>query len=471
MSRCPRVMISAYASGSGKTTVTCGILQALKNRGVDVAACKCGPDYIDPMFHKSAIGIFSKNIDLFFEQQEQCISLFKKHAEGRDIVVTEGVMGYYDGLSMTSASASSYEVAKTLKMPVILVVNAKGMALSVIAVLKGMIEYRDNSNIQGVILNNVSKMVFDSIAPVIESELGIKALGYLPHDEDITIDSRHLGLVTPENISDIKNRLEKLSETVEETIDIDELLRIANKAPELEDDDKYNFRIEADIKKYKQTLKEKNFSPRIAVAMDEAFCFYYQDNLDILQEFGCTLVPFSPIRDKALPENIDGLILGGGYPELYAEELSSNKSMLNSIKAALEDNLPCHAECGGYMYLHNTMEDRQKKKFKMVGFIDEDTFKCDKLVRFGYITLSSNEANDFIMKGEEIKAHEFHYWDSTNNGTVARAVKPSGKREWKCCHQKKNTFMGYPHLFYYSNPKFVRRFVDKCVNVTVKTQA
>ena len=192
-------------------------------------------------------------------------------------------MGYYDGLSMTSASASSYEVAKTLKMPVILVVNAKGMALSVIAVLKGMIEYRDNSNIKGVILNNVSKMVFDSIAPVIESELGIKALGYLPHDEDITIDSRHLGLVTPENISDIKNRLEKLSETVEETIDIDELLRIANKAPELEDDDKYNSRIEADIKKYKQTLHEGHFSPRIAVAMDEAFCFYYQDrNLAVL---------------------------------------------------------------------------------------------------------------------------------------------------------------------------------------------
>lgn len=347
MSRCPRVMISAYASGSGKTTVTCGILQALKNRGVDVAACKCGPDYIDPMFHKSAIGIFSKNIDLFFEQQEQCISLFKKHAKGRDIVVTEGVMGYYDGLSMTSDTASSYDVARTLKMPVILVLNAKGMALSVIAVLKGMIEYRDNSNIQGVILNNVSKMVFDSIAPVIESELGIKALGYLPHDEDITIDSRHLGLVTPENIADIKNRLEKLSETVEETIDIYEILRIANTAPELENDDKYNYQIEADIEKYKQTLQEKHFSPRIAVAMDEAFCFYYQDNLDILQEFGCTLVPFSPLRDKKLPENIDGMILGGGYPELYAEELSRNESMLDSIKAALEDNLPCHAECGG----------------------------------------------------------------------------------------------------------------------------
>lgn len=452
-SKISRIMISACASGSGKTTVTCGILKALADRKLKVAACKCGPDYIDPMFHRSVLGIPSKNIDLFFADKAQAEELFKKHAKNSDIVVTEGVMGYYDGLSMTSDNASSYDVARALDMPVILVINAKGMALSLLAQIKGMLEFRKDSGIKGVILNNVSEMVFKAIAPEIERELNIAALGFLPHDESITIDSRHLGLVTPDNIEDLSCRLDKLGKSIAQTVDIDRLIAIAEQASELENT--------KDCGTVKNICGDEKI--RIAVAYDEAFCFYYQDNMELLENMGCELVHFSPLRDKSVPDNIHGLLLGGGYPELYAPELSQNKGMLSAIRDLLENGLPALAECGGYMYLHKSMEDKQKKSYDMVGFLEEDSFKCDRLVRFGYITLEGIQ-NDYLPFGESIRAHEFHYWDSTDNGKAARAVKPAGKRSWECCHQIKETFMGYPHLFYYSNIKFAERFVQKCMD-------
>lgn len=446
----PRILISAGSSGSGKTTVTCGILKALKNRGLRVSSCKCGPDYIDPMFHEKVLGVPSVNLDPFFEDKKLMRSLYARHTADSDINIIEGVMGFYDGFSFDKTDASTYEVAKNIASPVILVVNAKGMALTIVPFLKGIIEFRDDSNIRGVILNNVSEMVCRSMKPIIEKELGIDVLGFMPPSPEIAVESRHLGLMTPDEVKDIQSRFEKLGDLAEKCMDIERIIEIAGEADPIKCEELVRW-----------TKKEEKV--RIAIARDEAFCFYYKDNLELLQELGCELVPFSPINDPHLPENIDGMLLGGGYPETYGKELSENISMRTDILSKLNDGLPCLAECGGFMYLHDLMEDTEHTEHRMVGFLSgEKCVRRDRLVRFGYITLSSDEGGSLLNNGEQIKAHEFHYWDSTDNGELMKAVKPSGKREWMCMHRIKNTICGYPHLFYRSAPQFAERFVKLC---------
>ncbi|MDO4301177.1 MAG: cobyrinate a,c-diamide synthase [Clostridia bacterium] len=445
----PRVMISACSSGSGKTTVICGILMALKKRGINVHSCKCGPDYIDPMFHTSILGVPSNNLDSFFCSDELLAHLLFKHTYNSEITVIEGVMGYYDGLSMSTDKGSSYYIAKTLKTPVILVINAKGMALTIVSVIKGIVDYRKDSNIRGIILNNVSNKVYNELKDVIFNELLIDVIGYFPYTPECVIESRHLGLITPNNINNINEKLNKLGQIAEECIDISKLISIAEYAENLKIEYKNNEIIKKIV--------------RIGVAKDDAFCFYYKDNLDLLESIGCEIVYFSPLRDTKLPENIDGIILGGGYPELYCKELSENKEMLSNVKENLKNGLPCLAECGGFMYLHKTMEDKNKNSHNMVGLIDGKAVYCGKLVRFGYITLTSNTDTYVLKKDEKIKAHEFHYWDSTNNGDTFTANKPLRNRSWQCMHQYKNVICGFPHIFYYSNPEFAIGFLNKCV--------
>lgn len=445
----PRIIIGAASSGSGKTTITCGILKALKNRGVRVSAFKCGPDYIDPMFHESVLGIPSKNLDCFFCSDELIKKLFYKQAKHSGLSVIEGVMGYYDGIAMDKTQASTYHLAKTLQAPVVLVINAKGMALTAASLIKGVMEYKNDSNIRAVILNNTSKQVYTALKPIIEEELNINVIGYLPYSEECAFESRHLGLLTPDSIKNLYAKTEKLGLLAEECIDIDRLINIANKA------DNLNIALTEE--------KKENRFVKIGIARDNAFCFYYKDNLELLESFGCEIHYFSPLKDNRLPENIDGIILGGGYPELYCRELSSNKAMLADIRQQLEKGLPCLAECGGFMYLHKTVEDKNKNCFDMAGIIDSNAFYCGKLVRFGYITLSAMDNCYVCNKGEQIKAHEFHYWDSTDNGNMFKAEKPGGSRSWDCIHQYKNVICGYPHIFYYSNPGFAEGFVAKCV--------
>lgn len=442
----PRIMISAVSSGSGKTTVVCGLLKALKNRGMNISAFKCGPDYIDPMFHTKVLGINSKNLDGFFCDKHMLNSLFTKEACKKDINIIEGVMGYYDGLAMDSYQASSYETALNTKTPVVLVVNSKGAALTIVSVIKGVMDFAKDSNIKGVILNNISPFVYESLKKVIESNINIKVLGYLPFCKEIAIDSRHLGLLTPNNIKELDNKIERLGKIAEECFDIDGIIAISKDAEPLE------------IYKYDTTISAKKV--KIGVAYDSAFCFYYKDNIDLLEKLGCEIIYFSPLKDRYLPKDICGLILGGGYPELYCEELSANKSMIESIKNNIENGMPCLAECGGFMYLHKIMEDNYGKKYEMTNIIKASSYKKERLVRFGYITLTAQEDTFVLKKGEQIKAHEFHYWDSTCNGSSFIAQKPSGKM-WECIHSYKNLICGYPHIFYYSNTKFAERFVEK----------
>ncbi len=446
----PRFMISATGSGCGKTTITCGILKALMNKGLKVAAFKSGPDYIDPMFHSKVIGAKSRNLDVFMLGKETVKFLAAKNASEMDVSVYEGAMGFYDGMGKT-AEASAYDLARTCDVPVILIVNGKGAALSVAAQIKGFKEFRQDSHIVGAILNNVNPMSYAYYKDVIEAESGVKLLGYFPVLEGCNFESRHLGLVTAEEIGDLQAIVERLALQAAKSLDLEGLLELANSAPALE---------------YTPQNMEALGKVKLAIAQDKAFCFYYQDALDLLGELGAELVPFSPITDKHLPE-CDGLILGGGYPELYAKQLAENTSLLAEIKTALEFGLPCFAECGGFMYLLERYVD-EAITYNWVGAIAGETFMTKKLNRFGYIELTAQEDNVLCKAGEQIKGHEFHYSDSTKNGEGFFARKASGKGEWSCANVSATIYAGYPHIHLWGNPEFAHNFVRACLTYKTK---
>ena len=437
-----RVIIAGTGSGCGKTTVTCAVLQALKNRGIDVGGAKCGPDYIDPMFHRKVIGAPSSNLDPFFFDENTLRFLLAKNGRGRDITVIEGVMGYYDGLGLTTMKASAYDLAGVTETPAVLIVNAKGASLSVLAQIKGFSEFVPESLIKGVILNNCSGKVYSALAPEISSRLGIKPLGFMPRMAECEIGSRHLGLVTAEEISDIKEKLQRLAEQAEKSLDIDGIMELAGAAPKL---------------LYEAVKTEKREPVRIAVARDKAFCFYYEDSLELLREMGAELIPFSPMEDERLPENVCGLYLGGGYPELYAKELSANISMRESISKALKKGLPCIAECGGFMYLTEAIG-----ALPMVGLIKGRSFDNGRLTRFGYVTLTAERDNMLCPAGGSIPAHEFHHWDAERPGGDFTARKPDG-RSWPCVHASETLYAGYPHIHFYANPVFAAGFYNACI--------
>ncbi|MBR0417343.1 MAG: cobyrinate a,c-diamide synthase [Firmicutes bacterium] len=442
-----RILFSAPSSGSGKTMIVCGILQALHDRGISISSFKCGPDYIDPMFHEKVIGVRSANLDLFFTGEDQLRRIFARNAEGTEISVIEGVMGYYDGMAADSADASSYHVSRVLECPSVLIVDARGQSLSALASLKGFLDFREGSNIKGVIFNRMPEKIFLALKDEIE-KLGVKALGYVPVAKDMVIESRHLGLVTPGEIKDMSERLHSFAGLLEKTLDMDGIISLACSAPAMD--------VSAEKREYEK------IPVRIALADDEAFCFMYKDNLAILREMGAELVSFSPIHDEKLPEGVQGLILYGGYPELYAKELSENLSMRESIRAAIEGGMPCLAECGGFMYLHEEMEDMNGVFYPMCGIIKAKTWKTPRLGRFGYITLHAEEDSAFLKKGDTLKAHEFHYFESGDCGEALRAVKPNGSREWRAEHTRGNLLAGFPHLYYESDPGLVQRFLEKC---------
>lgn len=476
-----RFMIAAPKSGSGKTMITCALLQLLKDNGKNVSSYKCGPDYIDPMFHKKVLGVPSKNLDTFFTDEKTTVQLFLDERADGDFAVLEGVMGLYDGLGGIYEQGSSYHLAKVTQTPIILVVDAKGMGKSVLALIAGFLQYDTQHLIKGVLLNRMSKGYYDIIKPLIEKELSVKVVGYFPEQKDIGLSSRHLGLVMPDELSDIKKQLNETADRLKKTIDMDLFIDIAEAADEISDSENAD-------KDKRQTLKnaesmrlqDQNNTVNIAVAMDEAFCFYYEDNLKLLEKCGAKLQYFSPIHDIRLPKDCDAMLLGGGYPELYAKELSKNVSMLNAIKKAFRAGMPTVAECGGFMYLHtyirNICDDNDEKnnadtqnkadikndmnKSKLVGALDGGCHFKGKLVRFGYIELAEKHSN-FLPPNEKIKAHEFHYYDSTDNGADCIATKPATGRSYDCVISHDNYWLGFPHLYYPSNPHFAESLVRK----------
>ena len=465
----PRILIAAPASGSGKTAISCALMAAFRERGMKVRACKCGPDYIDPMFHREVLGVDSRNLDLFFSGKKELIREFIRHASGADITVTEGVMGYYDGRGMDTDAGSSYDVARTLHMPVILVVPCRGAALSIAALVRGIIEFRKDSNIRGLLLNRVSQILYPGLKEMLEQELKksgykIPVVGYIPENDAFHLESRHLGLVTPRELANLKEQTDQAGEILSGSVELEQILRIAEAAPEIESAEDETVPANDSVKKI-----------RIAIAQDEAFCFYYKANLEMLEKAGCELAPFSPLQDKRLPENISGLILGGGYPELYGKKLSENRELLLEIRERIDTGTPCLAECGGFMYLHEEMKDENGDIYPMAGVIKGLTYPTGRLVRFGYVNIEAAQEKEeenteslnadseaYLRLGEKIRGHEFHYWTSTDAGNDCIAIKPDGKRKWECIHMKGNLFAGYPHLYLPSMPEFAGRFVDRC---------
>lgn len=441
----PRVVIAGTNSGCDKTTVTCAVLQALVNRRLKVGAFKCGPDYIDPMFHSKIIGAKSANLDLLFFQENTLKYLLAKNGAYQDISIIEGVMGYYDGMGLTTTKASTYEIARVTYSPVVLVVGAKGASLSVLASIQGFLTFCPDNQICGVILNQCTAPVYQVLAQEIQKRFGgrVRPLGFMPALSECRLESRHLGLVTAAEVENLREKLQVLAKQAEQSIDLDGLIELSGSAPRVTCD-------VVNLPRYRQSV-------RIAVARDNAFCFYYEDSLEALTEMGAEIVPFSPLSDHVLPPDIHGLYLGGGYPELYAKELSENKSMLASVREALRHELPCIAECGGFMYLTESIGD-----YPMVGFLPGRSFDTGKLSRFGYIRLKSKEDSLLCRAGEEICAHEFHHWDSEYPGSSFVAYKDSGK-SWDCVNATMYLYAGYPHFHFYSNPAFAVNFYESCL--------
>lgn len=446
----PAIMIAAVKSGSGKTTIACAMMQALKNKGRDIIAYKCGPDYIDPMFHERVIGIPSRNLDTFFSDAQQIRELYGRNSREGRLAVIEGVMGLFDGLGGTGEEGSAYHLAQALDIPVVLVLDAHGMGRTMIPVLAGMLQYDVDHRICGVLLNRTTGSFYQRIAPVIEKELSLPVLGFFPKIRELTLESRHLGLKLPEEIEDLQRQLNQAASVLEESVELDRITELAGKWKRPWE--------EPSGRKTKPAVLNKI---RIGIARDEAFCFYYEDNLRLLKEAGGELVYFSPLRDSHLPKGLHGLILGGGYPELKMKELSANMSMRKDISLALKGGMPSLAECGGFMYLHQYMEAEDGQRYPMVGAVPGIVKNTGRLVRFGYIELYEKKAC-FLPEGSSIKGHEFHYFDSSCNGADCRAQKPVGEKSWDCVHMGENYWWGFPHLYYPSNPDFVRKFIEKC---------
>ena len=429
-------LLAAPRSGSGKTTMTCALLMALKRRGCAPCAFKSGPDYIDPMFHRAVLGVESRNLDLFFSAPETVRTLYARGAAGHGAAVCEGAMGFYDGLGGVSDRASAWHLADTLGLPVLLVVEPKGQSLTLAAELKGLNSFRTPSHIAGILLNNCTARMHALLAPMLEKETGLPVLGFLPKLPEAVIGSRHLGLYTAAEVENLQQKLALLADAAEEHIDWPRLLALCEKEP--------------------PALPVQPETPparvRIAVAQDEAFCFTYAETLEAFRDAGAEVVFFSPLRDTALPENIGGLYLPGGYPELHARELSENTSLLREIKQKIESGLPTAAECGGFLYLGQSLTDAEGQSWPMAGVLPGEAKDAGRLVRFGYAALSADSDSLLFRAGESFPIHEFHHWDSTANGTALAAKKPVGGAEWRCGFIDEHFYAGFPHLYWAGTP-------------------
>ena len=433
-----RILISAMGSGSGKTVVTCGLLTALKTRGVGCEAMKCGPDYIDPMFHAKVLGVPGRNLDLFLQGHDGVRRTLESRRES--ISVIEGAMGLFDGVGGT-IEASAWEIAASCGIPVILAVKPGGSSATLAAQIRGLMTFREPNQIAGVILTACRESLYERLKPVIERETGLSVFGFLPPMKEAELQSRHLGLMTADEVADLRERFLAVAAQMEKTVDIDGILALAGTA---------------------ETKPEETAALeavcRIAVARDEAFSFYYEDSFRALREAGAEITFFSPIRDESLPE-CDGLYLGGGYPEIYAAELEKNAAMRESIRAAVLGGLPTVAECGGFLYLQESLEDADGVPHAMAGALPGRGFKTGRLQRFGYAYLAADEDSLLFRKGEKVPVHEFHYWDSTENGTDLHAAKPDG-RTWECGYASPTIYAGFPHLHFGGEAPLAERFVE-----------
>ncbi|NFG61742.1 cobyrinate a,c-diamide synthase [Clostridium sp. CMCC3677] len=434
------IIISSNCSGGGKTTFTLGLMKAFKDRSLSVQGYKVGPDYIDTAFHKEATGVESRNLDTFLMGKDGVRrSYFKGNG---DIGIIEGVMGLYDGVGVTT-KFSTYDISNTLgNMPIILVLSPKGQSSTLCAEINGLKNYR-NANIIGVVLNCVSEKYYKLLKYAIEENCSTKVFGYIPKNEELKISSRHLGLVQSMEIDDLQDKLSLCSKLINEHVDLDGILESM-----LEINCDSNNKIEISI-------ENKNLN--IAIALDKAFSFYYKDNIELLKSIG-NITYFSPMNDEKLPDNLDFLYIGGGYPEVFKEELESNISMRKSIKNALDSGLKCYAECGGLMYLTKEIDG-----YNMVGFFNGKSEMTKGLKRFGYCTVNIDEK--YFGQKVKINAHEFHKSDVNLNENkiynVEKTQYDGEKITWQCGYLKNNTLAGYAHINFLGNIKLIESLINR----------
>ena len=430
-----RILIAGTGSGCGKTTASILLMACLKRRGMSVAPYKAGPDYIDPGFHRRVCGRASYNLDTWLMDENEIDRLLTNDA---DISVIEGVMGYYDGLDASDMRCSAWELARMTKTPVLLVADASGGAASVAATVKGFQTLKPDSGICGVLVNRASgDRHYELIKQAVKAYTGLECVGYLTKQAAIELPSRHLGLVTARETPDLMNRINETAVMAEQTLELDKVLSIAAEAP--------------DTPRYNQTEdKPRRSGYRLGVALDEAFHFYYDANLEALKDTGMELVFFSPLRDESLPGDLDGLYIGGGYPEVYAEQLEKNAGMRKSIRSALENGLRCYGECGGLMYLGESIDGRE-----MCGVLPINCRMTSRLQRFGYVTVEDKTGLSF-------PAHEFHHAVAEPVGEVSCAynvIKASAPdKSWACGYEKYSTLAAFAHVYFAHRPDIIGRF-------------
>lgn len=446
----PRLMLAAPASGGGKTTAACALLTALKQAGERPAAFKCGPDYIDPMFHTAVTGAPARNLDLFLTPRPYVLDTLARGSVNCSFAVLEGVMGYYDGLGGDSVTAGSYHLAQVTGTPAALVLSLKGMSpLTAAALVRGLRDFKSDSGIAALLLNQVKPESFPRMKQVLERETGLTIAGFLPPLPGCALESRHLGLVAPGELPDFQRKADRLGEALRENVDLELLQKIASAAPPL------------DYTPPPAPMKTPR-PVKLAVAMDAAFSFYYRDSLELLERAGAELAPFSPLADGALPENASGLLLGGGYPELYARELSRNQPMRAAVRRAIQSGMPTVAECGGFLYLHRTIADKDGIFWPMAGVIPAAARDGKRLGRFGYGALTPKKAGLLGEAGESIPAHAFHYWQSEKEGEDFSFQKTTGEG-WPCGWHSPGLYAGFPHFHFGGRAGLAERFLSACL--------
>ena len=442
------VVIAGPASGVGKTTIALGLMAAFRRRGLVVQPFKCGPDFIDAGHHTRVCDRPSRNLDGWMLSGETNRTLFDRHARTADIAIVEGVMGLFDG-ARNSGEGSTAAMAKHLRLPVLLVVDASKMAASAAALVRGFETFDPAVRIAGVVFNQVgSAGHYGLLREALEQAGCAPAVGYLPNEASLRVPERHLGLYTAQEDVLSKPALDHLSSLMEQFVNLDRVLGIAA--------------IENAHQTPAAPSRAVGDAARIAVARDRAFCFYYEDNLDALRASGAEIVEFSPLADRTLPEGTDAIYIGGGYPELYAAELSANHSMRASIGQFVENGGPAYAECGGLMYLGRHLRLRDGHALAMVGVLPFGTMLTDRLVRFGYTEVSFISDCLLGRAGATARGHSFHY--STIDGapdvpcvyhvrsTLSGAESTEG-------YVVGNVLASYIHLHFLSNPELSAHFV------------
>ncbi|WFR64089.1 cobyrinate a,c-diamide synthase [Paenibacillus amylolyticus] len=480
----PRLIIAGTGSGAGKTTVTLGLMRALAQRGLSVQGFKCGPDYIDPTYHTALTGRPSRNLDAWMTSPEYVRDTFEKASEGHDISIIEGVMGLYDGKDPLSNTGSTAEIALVTQTPVILVVDVRSMARSAAAIVLGFQQLEPALNIAGVIVNRCgSAGHYTIVKKAIEQMCGIPVVGWLKRDEDMSIPERHLGLVPAIERGELEPLFQRAADVLMEGTDLDLVLELAASAPPLNTEEGSPAKtVDTDSARAESgsvgdshshsVLHDTNrhvshsAQPVIAVARDAAFNFYYPDNLELLESAGARLQYFSPLAGEGIPTDVDGIYLGGGFPEEFAADIAGNQRFLEGLRQAAQSNMPLFAECGGYMVLGETLTDREGVTFEMAGIIPAQVQMQKKRAALGYREASSVQDSFLLKKGEVLRGHEFHYSTMTyrDEGTIPYAYETKGLRGLKQeGYAAGNIVAGYTHVHLGSYPEAARRWVEHCL--------